>query len=137
MQYSDEITDISINTTFNTTLNMFATISKDGYLFLYILPKIKIVRAIKIWINIYNNSHFKILKDKDNIEKTNDEIKNEIKPNNDKQKDNQEKEKNEDEDNKIILANQGININKENNILKKASKNSPQASPSPHVPGKI
>ena len=76
MQYSDEITDISINTTFNTTLNMFATISKDGYLFLYILPKIKIVRAIKIWKNIYNNSQFKKLKDKDIIEKTNDEIKN-------------------------------------------------------------
>ena len=55
---------------------MFATISKDGYLFLYILPKIKIVRAIKIWKNIYNNSQFKKLKDKDIIEKTNDEIKN-------------------------------------------------------------
>ena len=43
-KHSDEITDISIN----SCLNMFATASKDGYVFLYILPSIKIFRVIKI-----------------------------------------------------------------------------------------
>jgi len=42
--HSDEITSISIN----STLNMFATVSKDGYLLLFILPSFNLVRAIKI-----------------------------------------------------------------------------------------
>jgi len=42
--HSDEITDISTN----TFLNMFATVSKDGYLCLFISYYPKLVRAIKI-----------------------------------------------------------------------------------------
>ena len=42
--HTDEITDISSN----SFLNMFASVSKDGYLFLFTLPELKLVRAIKI-----------------------------------------------------------------------------------------
>ena len=42
--HSDEITSISIN----TNLNMFATVSKDGYLNLYIMPSFSLVRSIKL-----------------------------------------------------------------------------------------
>ena len=42
--HSDEITSISIN----NILNMFATVSKDGYLLLFIIPSFNLVRAIKI-----------------------------------------------------------------------------------------
>ena len=42
--HSEEITSISIN----TNLNMFASVSKDGYLNLYIMPSFSLVRAIKL-----------------------------------------------------------------------------------------
>ena len=42
--HTDEITSISIN----NNLNMFASVSKDGYLLLYILPSFNLVRAIKL-----------------------------------------------------------------------------------------
>ncbi len=42
--HSDEITSISIN----KNLNMFATVSKDGFLFLYIIPSFSLVRSIKL-----------------------------------------------------------------------------------------
>ena len=42
--HTNEITSISIN----DTLNMFATASKDGYIMLNTLPKLELVRAIKV-----------------------------------------------------------------------------------------
>ena len=42
--HTDEITSISIN----DTLNMFASASLDGYIMVYILPSMKLVRAIHI-----------------------------------------------------------------------------------------
>jgi WD40 repeat protein len=42
--HTDEITSISIN----DTLNMFASASMDGYIMIYILPSMKLVRAIHI-----------------------------------------------------------------------------------------
>ena len=42
--HSDEITSISIN----SNLNMFASVSKDGYLLLFLLPSFNLVRAIKL-----------------------------------------------------------------------------------------
>ena len=53
--HSDEITSISIN----QNLNMFATVAKDGYLLLYVLPSFSLVRAIKISpkINIKRKKH--------------------------------------------------------------------------------
>ena len=53
-KHSDEITDISIN----SCLYMFASASKDGYVFLYILPSFKIIRVIKI-SNCVNRSNLK------------------------------------------------------------------------------
>ena len=46
--HSDEIIDIYVN----SNLNMFACSTKDGYIFLYILPTFKLVRAIKIFSDI-------------------------------------------------------------------------------------
>ena len=69
VHHSAEITDISVN----CLLNMFASVSKDGYLFLYILPSFKMVRAIKI----SNNNKTKLINntlnenDKLNKEKVN------------------------------------------------------------------
>ena len=75
--HSDEITSISIN----STLNMFATVSKDGYLLLFILPSFNLVRAIKISTKIMrkekriNNE----IKEEEVKEKTREDIKDEIK----------------------------------------------------------
>ena len=65
--HSDEITSISIN----TTLNMFATVSKDGYLLLYIMPSFSLVRAIKLSTKVKkeeNNEEIKENKNEKEIE---------------------------------------------------------------------
>ena len=49
--HSDEITSISIN----NNLNMFATVSKDGYLLLFTIPTFNLVRAIKLSEKIHEN----------------------------------------------------------------------------------
>ena len=61
--HSDEIMSININ----TNLNMFATSSKDGYVFLFILPSFIMVRAIKISSNINK----KIIKEENKNENEN------------------------------------------------------------------
>ena len=102
IHHSDEITDISVN----SLLNMFASVSKDGYLFLYILPSFKMVRAIKI-----SNNHHKNRLSK-NLEKENSDIlnkndnKNKEKINNIEEKINIDKEESKD-------INIGLNIKNE------------------------
>ena len=54
--HSDEITSISIN----STLNMFSSVSKDGYIMLYILPTFELVRSIKIKLNNNKNNINKV-----------------------------------------------------------------------------
>ena len=79
--HSEEITSISIN----STLNMFATVSKDGYLLLFILPSFNLVRAIKISSKIMRKQEDKKMENstenKEEIakEKKEKEIKDEIK----------------------------------------------------------
>ena len=65
--HSDEITSISIN----TILNMFATVSKDGYLLLYILPSVSLVRAIRLSTKIIKNKNiYEVQKEEKTEEKT-------------------------------------------------------------------
>ena len=79
--HSDEITDIDAN----SFLNMFASVSKDGYLFLYTLPDLKLVRAIKISYFIKS----KMKKNVDNLQnQEKNSIKDNIKKNNENNKDN-------------------------------------------------
>ena len=49
--HNDEITSISIN----NNLNMFASVSKDGYLLLYIMPSFNLVRAIRLSTKVKSN----------------------------------------------------------------------------------
>ena len=79
--HSDEITDMIAN----SFLNIFASVSKDGYLFLYTLPDLKLVRAIKISYFIKS----KMKKNVDNLQiKEKNSIKDNIKKNNENNKDN-------------------------------------------------
>ena len=73
--HSDEITSISIN----NTLNMFATVSKDGYLLLYILPSFNLVRAIKLSTKIKANKNEEMVtKNEKEIKEDNKETKENI-----------------------------------------------------------
>ena len=77
-KHSDEITDIS----FNNNLNMFATVSKDGYLFLYLAPSYKIIRVLKISNLISKNKmKNKSNNNNENMEKTNNDEKSELEKN--------------------------------------------------------
>ena len=73
--HSDEITSININ----TNLNMFATCSKDGYVFLFILPSFLMVRAIKISLNM--NKKIKKEENENNLNNINDSNNNTINSN--------------------------------------------------------
>ena len=97
--HSDEITSISIN----NNLNMFASVSKDGYLLLYIMPSFILVRAIKLStkVSIKKESNFV-----DNINEIKINDKNEIK-----------KEIKKDEEKKENIIEEK---NKENKDLKEA-----------------
>ena len=64
--HTDEITDIS----FNYNLNMFASVSKDGYLLLYIVPNFKLIRVLKISNLISRNKTKNLFNNKnENMEK--------------------------------------------------------------------
>ncbi len=54
--HSEEITSISIN----TNLNMLASVSKDGYLNLYIIPSFSLVRAIKLSTKVKKKEEKKV-----------------------------------------------------------------------------
>ena len=78
--HTDEITSISIN----DTLNMFASTSLDGYIMVYILPSMKLVRGIHISsleIKVKNHNNENTI-----IKSTNEIIQN----NNDKKKEDNE-----------------------------------------------
>ena len=99
--HSDEITSISIN----NNLNMFATVSKDGYLHLYILPSFNLVRAIKL-SSVTNKKKDHIKEKEIKNEKGNEKEKEEgeIKENNEpksvekEEENNKEKEENKKEE---------------------------------------
>ena len=101
--HSDEITSISIN----TILNMFATVSKDGYLLLFIIPSFNLVRAIKISNKIMRKKEDKKMENsnenKEDItkekkeEETKEEIKDEIKEDAKEEKKEEAKEEEKDE----------------------------------------
>ena len=85
----DEITSIDVN----DNLNMFATVSKDGYLILYTLPTLEQVRAIKLSVKLDKKN--KEEKDENKKVKENDIDnlnKNEIKEENGELKDKENKE---------------------------------------------
>ena len=85
--HSDEITDI----TANSFLNMFASVSKDGYLCLYTLPDLKLVRGIKI---SYFIKRYKLKNKVDNLQNGQINTKDNIKEKNENNKDSMENEKN-------------------------------------------
>ena len=111
--HSDEITSISIN----NTLNMFATVSKDGYLLLYILPSFNLVRTIKLSTKIKSNKNDK--KEEINIKNEN-ENENEIKEDKQETKekieeDKQEKNMEENKEVKEEFKGENIEETKEEN----------------------
>ena len=101
--HSDEIIDIYVN----SILNMFACSTKDGYIFLYILPTFKLVRAIKIFsdINKCKNTENKSNNENDNSINIVDE------KNTEKIKDVENKE-NSDKINEIKIENNNKETNK-------------------------
>ena len=103
--HSDEITSFSIN----NNLNMFATVSKDGYLFLYILPSFSLVRAIKLSTKIKDNKNENKKEVEIQIEKNKEE---------EKYKNMFEEQKIKYEKNENNEDNENININ-ENNLSNK------------------
>ena len=54
---------------------MFATVAKDGYLFLYIMPSFSLVRAIKLSCKVHNKRkrHENDEKSKENNKEENNE----------------------------------------------------------------
>ena len=110
--HSDEITSISIN----NTLNMFATVSKDGYLLLYILPSFNLVRAIKLSTKIKT---YKFEKKEETI------TKNEIKEDKQETNGNIEEDKKEKniEENKEETKVEGKEEEKEENKEEKNNEN--------------
>ena len=101
--HSDEITSISIN----TTLNMFATVSKDGYLLLYIMPSFSLVRAIKLSTKVKkeeNNEEIKDNKNEKEIEE--EEIRKELNKN-------KEEIKEQNENKEEVIKEEKKELNKE------------------------
>ena len=104
VHHSDEITDISVN----SLLNLFASVSKDGYLFLYILPSFKMVRAIKISNNNKNRLAINLENEINNSLNKNDN-QNKEKVNNIEEKIDTEKEETK-EDNIDLIKKKEIKI---------------------------
>ena len=109
--HSDEITDI----TANSYLNMFASVSKDGYLCIYTLPDLKLIRAIKI---SYFIKRIKLKNKVDVLQNDQISIKDNIKEKNENNKECIENEKNINEiteEKKNDESNEKNNINNNNN----------------------
>ena len=115
--HSDEITSISIN----NNLNMFASVSKDGYLLLFIIPSFKLVRAIKLSTKVIRRKRSRIMENINEIKINETKEKNEIK---DKLKKGEDKKEiklvNEEEKKVVIIVEEK---EEENKCLKEDEKN--------------
>ena len=110
--HTSEITSISIN----NNLNMFASVSKDGYLFLYIMPSLSLVRAIKLSTKINSKKDLINKNEEHKTEKTNKEENKEEKKKEEKKEENKEekeKMKNKEQQNKEENKKENKEENKE------------------------
>ena len=108
--HSDEITDMIAN----SFLNIFASVSKDGYLLLYTLPDLKLVRAIKI-------SYFIKSKMKKNVDNLQNQEKNSIKDNIKKNKENNKDNINNQNDSNNIIEEKKSEESKEKDTIENNS----------------